>query len=1205
MVSKQIAKKRRRTSNTPAQSKRRRTTRLALTDASGPYRAHASASEVFWAATRILEDNGTRYLVEWDGIEPGTGRPYEPTWEPHNFVTLALEADWKKPIAAQSTATRRIHNQAQSFEEAGNRVQSSSESPETVAFGQSPIEGISRCLSVSTASPQQMRQPQRNPNSLLQDPEPTAQNNASLTISTMTTREETLGSNQRDPAIADGSGHTDDHLSAIEPTALDSRHSLLAQPSPRIEEVGGVGHMQLPSHPDVVAKLQDAGCKEDEIPENSRQKGPGPWELASRESRRAHACTLDEKDSPLSALLTTREGLETREQQEMPGKLEILEAMPSPPTNEAVHREPKLQAASKAMSSIKRSSEPTLEKATPLPLPGGSVEELYLASVRSERSPRRLSKDDWIHEKTAIQHATAEPDMSDEPSGFLARSERSMSLSAKQSEFIVQHRRTRACTVPMAATDRAPIAPSALSTQLGLRPDTKTTAGRAFVKQDVSVLAGSRNAKTCPLSAVVLTVCARHTSEQNKPLKADIRDLRDPTTSNWSVREPEIVPEREEQIRVANSMDTTDRNRNDSIARVSLSPEPPSGGEVDQNSASRRYENGCRTVSRFASPVIESVDTSPTSPNGGLRPTHERADQFSDELAVVPRSLREPTVTASCGSLSINQKRLQNTEPAPQHIQPPQPLVDDGRYAQQCTALSYELSQCDIQSSQHRDACPVKPTYGNATLASEPHTPMRRTDQSSVDRAVATKPMDGAAHIGQRRNKPFMKRVKTGCGICRRRKKKCDEAKPECNNCTRIGIACQGYMHKMKLQRNGNSTSLPSLSDQAPKPVDTHQPQSRPRRCNLADILNNEPSLAGDHSIYQEPHAPVQRADTNGGVTVEEREYQLPAPSRETNRHDLFRALQPREQSYPCHPRYPLAPVHVHERDVSNEDRQAMHPIQIPPLVYHKARGHDQPPHNMDPSTAIPSTPASDAYHQRTQSSRSCIPAFTKMTLSKPSLCWRKQAASLPKTEKQKMLDGEPFMPCDTQLVDDRRQCAAMLYHFNNTVDAIPELVQDMRERYFRAAIDAACTQPRCGDSPGSGQLGSNAHVVIPFHCDYGYNVSIGDNVIIGPNSRLLDSAKISIGRNTRIGACVIITTLEAPTDTEASKISCSLEVARDVYIGENVYIGDCCVVGAGVRVGNGAITRSGSLVTCDIPPNFIACGNPADAYKAGLVRYH
>ena len=99
----------------------------------------------------------------------------------------------------------------------------------------------------------------------------------------------------------------------------------------------------------------------------------------------------------------------------------------------------------------------------------------------------------------------------------------------------------------------------------------------------------------------------------------------------------------------------------------------------------------------------------------------------------------------------------------------------------------------------------------------------------------------------------------------------------------------------------------------------------------------------------------------------------------------------------------------------------------------------------------------------------------------------------------------------------------------------VPEVVQRMRERYFRAAIEAAWTQPRCGDRLVGGRLGSNAHVATPFHCDYGYNV----------------------------------------------------------------YISDCCVVGAGVRVGDGAVIRSGSIVVHDIPPNYIACGSPANTYEA------
>ncbi|RYN17960.1 hypothetical protein AA0114_g13011 [Alternaria tenuissima] len=528
MLSKQTANKRKRTSNTPtlARSKRRRTTRLTLTNASEPFRVHGSASEVYWAAKRILKDNGLRYLVEWEGIDPGTRRPYESTWEPHNFVTPALEADWKETIAAQRTATR---------------------------------------------------------------------------------------------------------------------------------------------------------------------------------------------------------------------------------------------------------------------------------------------------------HALAEPDVSDETSSFLTRSERSKSLSAKQNGSTLQHRRTRACTLPIAATDCALTSPSALSTQVGLRLDTNITAGQAFVKQGLDVLAGSRDAKTCPSPAAVLTACARHTLKQNNLLEADTGGLWDPATSDWSVREPETILEREQQVRVANSMDTIGREQTDSITRVSPTPKPPSCGEVDQDYASRRYKNGCRTVGCFASSIIDSVDISPTSPSGAPRSTPEGAHQFSDELVVVRRPPREPSATASCSGLSMNQKRLQSTELAPQHIQL---LVDEHRYSQRWTALSHEVSQRDIQSLQHHDACAVRPTYSNTTLASEPHIPMCRTDRSIIEREVTTKPMNGAAQVEPRGNKPPMKRVKT----------------------------CQGYMNNIILRKNVTSSSLSSLSDQTPEPIDTHQSQNRSRSYDLAYILNSEPGLASYRGIHQESH---------------------------------------------------------------------------------------------------------------------------------------------------------------------------------------------------------------------------------------------------------------------------------------------------------------------------------------------------------------
>ena len=45
-------------------------------------------------------------------------------------------------------------------------------------------------------------------------------------------------------------------------------------------------------------------------------------------------------------------------------------------------------------------------------------------------------------------------------------------------------------------------------------------------------------------------------------------------------------------------------------------------------------------------------------------------------------------------------------------------------------------------------------------------------------------------------------RSKTGCGTCRRRKKKCDEGKPSCRNCEKNNVVCDGYTPR-ELWRSG------------------------------------------------------------------------------------------------------------------------------------------------------------------------------------------------------------------------------------------------------------------------------------------------------------------------------------------------------------------------------------------------------------------
>ncbi|KAG7152217.1 Transcriptional regulatory protein moc3 like [Verticillium longisporum] len=59
-------------------------------------------------------------------------------------------------------------------------------------------------------------------------------------------------------------------------------------------------------------------------------------------------------------------------------------------------------------------------------------------------------------------------------------------------------------------------------------------------------------------------------------------------------------------------------------------------------------------------------------------------------------------------------------------------------------------------------------------------------------------PLNSAINAG----KVTKGRSKTGCITCRKRKKKCDEAKPRCMNCEKNAVVCEGY-HEKKLWRSG------------------------------------------------------------------------------------------------------------------------------------------------------------------------------------------------------------------------------------------------------------------------------------------------------------------------------------------------------------------------------------------------------------------
>jgi acetyltransferase-like isoleucine patch superfamily enzyme len=185
------------------------------------------------------------------------------------------------------------------------------------------------------------------------------------------------------------------------------------------------------------------------------------------------------------------------------------------------------------------------------------------------------------------------------------------------------------------------------------------------------------------------------------------------------------------------------------------------------------------------------------------------------------------------------------------------------------------------------------------------------------------------------------------------------------------------------------------------------------------------------------------------------------------------------------------------------------------------------------------------------------------------------------------MLSGDPFQPSAQLLEEEREGCKGAVFRFNNTSNSAVDITRETRDRHFREILMARWTHHTRGrERPVCGHLGPGVRVDTPFKCDYGYNLSIADNVEIGANCIFLDSGRISIGRNSTIGANVTIDTVRTPNDPKTIKGVRRTCVAAEVHIGENVHIGPSCTITAGVSIGNGTIILPGSIVVrvSDLP---------------------
>lgn len=143
----------------------------------------------------------------------------------------------------------------------------------------------------------------------------------------------------------------------------------------------------------------------------------------------------------------------------------------------------------------------------------------------------------------------------------------------------------------------------------------------------------------------------------------------------------------------------------------------------------------------------------------------------------------------------------------------------------------------------------------------------------------------------------------------------------------------------------------------------------------------------------------------------------------------------------------------------------------------------------------------------------------------------------------------------------------------------------------YNAALGASASDLRELLLERLATVGEGAMIRPPFHCDYGFNISLGANVFFNFNCVILDVVEVTIGDKTQIGPGVQILAADHPRD--AAERASGFEFGRPIRIGCNVWIGGGAIVLPGVTIGDSAVIGAGSVVTRDVPAGVTAFGNP------------
>lgn len=190
------------------------------------------------------------------------------------------------------------------------------------------------------------------------------------------------------------------------------------------------------------------------------------------------------------------------------------------------------------------------------------------------------------------------------------------------------------------------------------------------------------------------------------------------------------------------------------------------------------------------------------------------------------------------------------------------------------------------------------------------------------------------------------------------------------------------------------------------------------------------------------------------------------------------------------------------------------------------------------------------------------------------------------KTELEKCLAGEVFNGGDKELTTMALNAKRLLKELNNTEYADVELKKSILQKLF-------------------GKIGKNVHIDIDFHCEYGKHIFVGNKVVINMNCTFVDNNIIEIGNNVLIASNVQLYTATHSTkvherimNEEEIETGICKTYALPIKICDGAWIGGGSIILPGVTIGKNSVIGAGSIVTCSMPDNCVAVGNPCRVIK-------